>query len=101
VEQFGTDPLDVRDNGLRRVGRITRWATAGSAAALVVTAAVLAGGEAAAASVPQVSPGPATVGTPAPSTAPRAAPRTQSLQPPATAPQPSHGGRSHTSSGSS
>jgi hypothetical protein len=97
VDHIGTNRLSARDSGLRRVGQLTRWAAVGSGAAVVAVAAVLAGGQAAAAPDAQVAAGPATTGTLAPSTAPS----TRGLQPPATAPQPSHGRSSHTSSGSS
>lgn len=97
MDHIGMNRLSARDRGLRRVGQLTRWAAVGSSAAVLAIAAVLAGGQAAAAQDAQVTTGPATTGTLAPSTAPS----TRGLQPPATAPQASHSRSSHTSSGSS
>jgi hypothetical protein len=100
VEHIRRSRLSARDDGLRRAGRITGWATVGSGVAMVAIASVLAGGQAQAASDPQPPSAPAP--SSAPNTTPKTTPGTGTgLQPPTTVPHASHGRGSHITSGSS
>ena len=120
VDESQTDRRRLRTQGLQRVGRITRWATAGGAAGVLVIGGVLAAGQAAAAQTAAQTSGSAgaaptapaspgtgtgatgsTSGSGSSSNTSGSGSSSKSLQPPATVPRTSHSSRSHVTSGSS